>query len=69
MLPAVVVPSFLNAGLSFAKSVKFAFGRIPSSTEIVTGISSPVFGFTTLVETGIISSLNLPDADAAAARL
>lgn len=45
-LPAVVVPLFLNTGFNFAKSETEAFGRIPSSTEIVTGVSSPVFGST-----------------------
>lgn len=45
-IPAVVVPSFLNTGLSLAKSDNVALGRIPSSTEIVTGFSSLVFGST-----------------------
>jgi hypothetical protein len=67
--PAVVVPSFLNAGFSLARSVRLVVGRIPSSTEIVTGFSSPVFGSTIFVETGMISSLNLPLAVAAAAFL
>lgn len=43
----MVDPSFLNTGFSFARSAKVAPGRIPSSTEIVTGVSSPVFGSTT----------------------
>lgn len=98
-IPAVVVPSFLNTGFSLARSDVVVLGRMPSSTEMVTGFSSPVFGSTifsrknyhhkvktkffscthnnerklcpniTLVGTGMISSLNLPAAVAAAAFL
>lgn len=45
-IPAVVVPSFLNAVFNFERSVIFVFGRMPSSTEIVTRFSSPVLGST-----------------------
>ncbi|KAF5822106.1 hypothetical protein HanXRQr2_Chr01g0022641 [Helianthus annuus] len=45
-IPAVVVPSFLNDGFSFARSAIFVLGLIPSSTDIITGFSSPVFGST-----------------------
>lgn len=45
-IPAVVLPSFLKTGFSFARSENLALGRIPSSIEIVTGFSSPVFGST-----------------------
>lgn len=44
-IPAVVLPSFLNTGFNFARSANVVF-RIPSSTEIVTGFSSPDFGST-----------------------
>lgn len=57
MIPAVVLPFFLNAGFSFAKSAMFVFGRIPSSTEIVTGISSPVFGFTIFMEEPSVTNI------------
>lgn len=45
-IPAVVVPSFLNTVFNFARSANVVLGRMPSSTEIVTGFSSPVFGST-----------------------
>jgi hypothetical protein len=45
-IPAVVLPSFLKTAFSFARSDRLALGRIPSSIEIVTGFSSPVFGST-----------------------
>ena len=45
-IPAVVLPSFLKTAFSFARSDRLALGRIPSSVEIVTGFSSPVFGST-----------------------
>uniref|UniRef100_A0A2P2JQA7 Secreted protein n=1 Tax=Rhizophora mucronata TaxID=61149 RepID=A0A2P2JQA7_RHIMU len=67
--PAVVLPSFLNTGFSFPRSDNDVLGRTPSSMEIVTGFSSPVFGSTILVFTGMISSLNFPAAIAAAAFL
>ena len=103
-VPAVVVPSSLNTGFSFASPERVVLGRIPSSTETVMGFSSPVFGSTiwnvktkfiklgkehlmhpeesnmftvvarwktacTLVFTGVISSLNFPEAVAEAAFL
>lgn len=43
-IPAVVVPSVLNAGFSFAKPDNVVCGRIPSSIEIVICFSSPDFG-------------------------
>lgn len=46
LVPAVVAPSLLNAGFSFARPVKFVVGRMPSSTEITTGFSFPVCGST-----------------------
>jgi hypothetical protein len=45
-LPAVVPPPFLKAGLSFARSDMDVFGRIPSSTDIVTGFLCPVLAST-----------------------
>ena len=46
LIPAVVDPSFANAGFSFASDFIFVSGRMPSSTEIITGFTSPVFGST-----------------------
>lgn len=46
LIPAVVLPSFLNAGLSCARPARDVFGRIPSSTETVICFSSPLFGST-----------------------
>lgn len=42
--PAVVQPSFLNAGFSFAKASMLVFGRMPSSTDTITDFSMPDFG-------------------------
>lgn len=44
LLPAVVLPSFLNTGLSFARPDSVVSGRMPSSADIVTCFSSPLFG-------------------------
>lgn len=44
IIPAVVVPSFLNTAFNFPRSAWVVLGRIPSSTEIVTGFSWPVLG-------------------------
>jgi hypothetical protein len=60
IIPAVVVPSFLNTGFSFARSDNVAFGRIPSSTEIVTGFSSPVLGSTIYLKKLEISAQQKP---------
>ena len=51
-LPAVVVPSFLKTGFSLPKSPTVVDARIPSSTDIVTGVSSPDFGSTILLKKG-----------------
>jgi hypothetical protein len=45
-IPAVVVPSFLKTGLSFANPDAVVPGLIPSSTDITTFFSSPVLGST-----------------------
>lgn len=46
LIPAVVLPSFLKAGLSFARTEIDVSGRIPSSIETVICFSSLVFGST-----------------------
>ena len=56
LIPAVVVPFFLNTGFSFARSDIIALGLIPSSTEIVTGFSSPVLGSTIFLNKMFISA-------------
>jgi len=45
-IPAVVVPSFLKTGLSFANPDAVVPGLIPSSTAITTFFPSPVLGST-----------------------
>lgn len=67
-LPAWVLPVLVNAGLSLLRLSFVTPSRIPSSASIVTLFSSSVFGSTHLVRTGTISSLNLPEAWARAAR-
>lgn len=59
--PAVVEPSFLNAGFNFAKVSKVVPLRIPSSYETTISLtfSSPSL---TIVFTGIISSLYKPNS-------
>jgi hypothetical protein len=57
--PAVVEPSFLKTGLSFARP-SFEVFLGPSSSETITSCSSPDFGSLTIVFTGTISSLNFP---------
>ena len=62
-LPAVTVPSFLNAGFSFASASTVVSARIASSRSTTT--ASPFFCGS---EIGTISSLNQPASVAAAAR-
>lgn len=68
-LPAVVVPSFLKAGLSFPRLCKLEFARMPSSDDTVMALVSFVLGSMIVVWIGTISSTNLPAAAAAAAFL
>jgi hypothetical protein len=63
-----VLPVLENAGLSLLSDSLVTPSRIPSSCSTVTSCSSCVLGSTTLVRTGTISSLNLPEAWARAAR-
>ena len=62
-LPAVIVPSLLNAGRSFESESVVVPGRTPSSESITIG--SPLRWGT---ETGVISSAKRPSLMAAAAR-
>ena len=54
LLPAVVVPSFLKAGLSFARVSRVVEPLIPSSSVITTSFEFPYLS-NTVVFTGIIS--------------
>lgn len=67
LLPAVVVPSFLNTVRSPARLAAVAPGRMPSSALTTTCCSAPLLGSLTFVATGTISAANLPAACAAAA--
>mmetsp|Transcript_3368 Transcript_3368/g.6272 ORF Transcript_3368/g.6272 Transcript_3368/m.6272 type:complete len:231 (-) Transcript_3368:111-803(-) len=60
-LPAVVVPPFLKAGLSLARSAAPTPLRMPSSAVTVTVRSLPSLSFTTVV-TGTISSAYRPSS-------
>ena len=62
-LPAVIVPSFLNAGLSAASASAVVPGRIPSSRATTTG--SPL---RCGISTGTTSSARRPSLQAASAR-
>ena len=55
-LPAVTIPSFLNAGRSFARPSAVIPALGPSS------VSNTTVSFFFLISTGTISSLNLPSA-------
>ena len=67
-LPAVVVPFFLKTVRSSLRAAAVTPGRMPSSSDTTIRFSSPVLGSLIVVSTGTISSLNRPDARAAAAR-
>jgi hypothetical protein len=62
-VPAVIVPSLLNAGRSFPSDSAVVSGRMPSSSRIRTG--SPLRCGTSI---GVISSAKTPFFCAAAAR-
>jgi hypothetical protein len=62
-LPAVTVPSALNAGFSVDRADAVVSGRMGSS--LATTIGSP---FLCAIDTGTISSRNQPAVVAAAAR-
>mmetsp|Transcript_662 Transcript_662/g.796 ORF Transcript_662/g.796 Transcript_662/m.796 type:complete len:206 (+) Transcript_662:412-1029(+) len=66
--PAVVLPPFLNAGLSFANPSTVVPARGPSSFETTTSFSLPSLS-SMVTFTGTISLSNLPSFWACSARL